>query len=139
MTTVRHHHGTVLVITDDPALRRAWADALEAEQHAVVAVDGVAGAIGHAREGGIDLVVFDASARPQDGRLLMEALDRLPEPPPLVLVSSSPRGPELSAHLGAAAFVPKPCTDDDLAGECVRLLAGRPRERADHPGAEHEP
>ncbi|MBK9034767.1 MAG: response regulator [Myxococcales bacterium] len=130
----RRHHGTVLIITADADARRAWTAALEAEEHAVVAVGAVPEAVGHAREGGIDAVVFDASERPQDGRTLVDALDRLPEPPPLVLVSSSSHGPELSARLGAAAFVPKPCADEDIVGECLRLLASRPRPRPDTAG-----
>ncbi len=103
---------TVLIITADATARGAWASALEAERHAVIAASSIAVGIGHAREGGLDAIVFDAS-------------DRLPEPPPLILVSSSLRGPELSAHLGAAAFVPKPCTAADIVDECARLFGVR--------------
>lgn len=41
-------------------------------------------------------------------------LDRLPDPPPFVLLSDSPQGPVISAHLGAAAFVLKPCQPDEI-------------------------
>ncbi len=116
---------TVLIITADAIARDAWARALEAERHAVIAAASVEVAIGHAREGGLDAIVFDASDREHESHALMAALGRLPEPPPLVLVSSSLRGPELSAHLGAAAFVPKPCTADDIVAECQHLLGVR--------------
>jgi DNA-binding NtrC family response regulator len=116
---------TVLIITADATARAAWAAALEAERHAVIAATSIAVGVGHAREGGLDAIVFDASDREHEGRELVTALDRLPEPPPLVLISSSLRGPELSAHLGAAAFIPKPCTAADIVDECARLLGVR--------------
>lgn len=116
---------TVLIIAADATARGAWARALETERHAVIGAASIAVGIGHAREGGLDAIVFDASDREHEGRALVTALDRLPEPPPLVLVSSSLRGPELSAHLGAAAFIPKPCTADDIVAECARLLGAR--------------
>lgn len=123
--TAAGHQATVLIIATDPTARGAWARALERERHAVITAAAIDTAVGHAREGGIDAIVFDATDRDADGRALMQALDRLPEPPPLVLVSGSRRGPELSAHLGAAAFVPKPCDAEDIVGECQRLLASR--------------
>ncbi len=119
--------GTVLLVQSDAVLRGAWARALQARHHAVIGAADLETAIGHAREGGIDLVVFDGSERERDGRALIEELDRLPEPPPVILVSSSPRAPELSAHLGAASFIPKPCTSDDIVDECERLATGRTR------------
>ena len=119
--------GTVLLVQSDAILRGVWTRALQARHHAVIAAADLETAIGHAREGGIDLVVFDGSERAHDGRALIEELDRLPEPPPVILVSSSPRAPELSAHLGAASFVPKPCTSEDLVAECERLANGRTR------------
>ena len=116
---------TVLVITADADARGAWAAALEAERHAVISAASIEVGVGHTREGGLDAIVFDASDREHEGRALVAALDRLPEPPPLTIVSSSLRGPELSAHLGAAAFVPKRCTAADIVDECARLLGVR--------------
>lgn len=118
---------TILLVQSDPALRGAWARALRTGHHAAIGVASLEEAIRHAREGGIDVVVFDGSGRERDGRALVEELDRLPEPPPMILVSSSPRAPELSAHLGAATFVPKPCTGEDIVAECERLSSRRPR------------
>jgi hypothetical protein len=40
-------------------------------------------------------------------------------------VSSSPQAPEQSAHLGAAAFVPKPCMPEDVALSVDRVVSGR--------------
>lgn len=119
--------GTILLVQRDPTLRGAWSRALRARKHDVIGCADLDAAINHAREGGIDVVVFDGSDRERDGRALVEELDRLPEPPPVILVSSSPRAPELSAHLGAATFVPKPCTGEDIVAECERLSSRRLR------------
>lgn len=60
------------------------------------------------REGGIDVVVIDA----YDPRVgipeLARHMETLPDTPPLVLLSGSPHAPEISARIGAAAFIPKP-------------------------------
>ena len=79
----------------------------------------------HAREGGIDAVVLDSLDPARTARALIDELQRLPEPPPLILVSSSPQAPEQSAHLGAAAFVPKPCAPDDVALAVDRVVSSR--------------
>jgi DNA-binding NtrC family response regulator len=136
MSAATGHQATVLIISADPAARGSWARALETQRHAVITAATIDVAVGHSREGGIDAVVFDASDREHEGRALMTALDRLPEPPPVVLVSSSQRGPELSAHLGAAAFLAKPCTADDIVAECQRLLGSRTWR---DPGADRGP
>ncbi len=118
---------TILVVQADPALRRAWTAALRDGGHAVLEVGDVTEGVRHAREGGIDAVILDSVDPSRSARALVDELERLPEPPPLVLVSSSPRAPEQSAHLGAAAFVPKPCSPDDVLHAVTRVVSGRPR------------
>lgn len=88
-------------------------------------VSDVAEGVQDAREGGIDAVVLDSLDPARSARALIEELQRLPEPPPLILVSSSPQAPEQSAHLGAAAFVPKPCVPDDVALAVEKVVSGR--------------
>jgi DNA-binding NtrC family response regulator len=112
---------TVLVVQPDPLLNEAWCQALAIRGHEVLAVSGVIDGIQRAREGGIDVVVVDSYDTSGAVSELVAELDRLPDAPPLILVSSSPHAPELSAHIGAAAFVPKPCEPDDLADEVQRV------------------
>ncbi len=107
---------TILVVQEDPILRASWSKLLETHGHEVLAEADVIEAVVRAREGGIDAVVLDTSDPGRSARTLLDELQRLPEPPPLILVSSSSKAPELSARLGAAAFVPKPCTPDEVAG-----------------------
>jgi CheY-like chemotaxis protein len=123
---------TILVVQADPVLRASWTSTLEACGHSVLAVKDVPLAVVRAREGGVDTVVLDTSDPDRSARALLEALQRLPEPPPLILVSSSPQAPEQSAHLGAAAFVPKPCLPDDVALAVEKVVSGRrPRSIVD--------
>lgn len=59
-------------------------------------------------EGGIDVVVVD-SYDPRVGIVeLARQMNTLPDAPPMLLVSASPHAPEISARVGAAAFVAKP-------------------------------
>src|SRR5262245_40094448 len=116
--------GTVLVVQPDPDVSNAWQAALSADGHDVLGAGGVREALGHIKEGGIDIVVIDA----YDGRdtrsgitELVSALEHIPDPPPLILVSGLPNAPDLSARIGAAGFVPKPCEPEDVATEVARV------------------
>ncbi len=72
-------------------------------------------------EGGIDAVVVD-SYDPRVGVVeLSQSMNALPDAPPLVLVSPSPYAPEISARIGATAFLPKPCEPDELIAIVNRL------------------
>lgn len=73
-------------------------------------------------EGGIDAVLFD-SYDPRIGVMeLAKNMDALPDSPPLVLVSASPFAPEISARIGAAAFVTKPVELAELLTIVERLV-----------------
>ena len=71
-------------------------------------------------EGGIDVIVIDAYD-PRVGVVeLARNLNSLPDSPPLILVSGSPEAPEISARIGAAAFLAKPCDPVDLIAAVAR-------------------
>lgn len=73
-------------------------------------------------EGGIDAIVVD-SYDPRVGVSdLAKKLDALPDAPPLLLVSASPHAPEISARIGAAAFVAKPVDMPELLTVLARLV-----------------
>ena len=74
-------------------------------------------------EGGIDAVVVD-SYDPRVGVVdLARSMNALPDAPPLVLVSASPYAPEISARIGAAAFLAKPCESNELLEVVDRLAS----------------
>lgn len=74
-------------------------------------------------EGGIDAVVVD-SHDPRAGVVeLARSMNALPDAPPIVLVSPSPYAPEISARIGATAFLPKPCESSELLAVVDRLAS----------------
>jgi DNA-binding NtrC family response regulator len=111
----------VLIIEPDVALRDRWAEALGRNAHDVQQVSGIAEAMKLVREGGHDAIVVDAGEA--ELRELVAELERVPDSPPLILVSDSPRAPELSAQIGAAGFLPKPCTGEDLVEVVARVAS----------------
>lgn len=117
---------TILVVQADPNLNDGWCLALEASGHTVLTASATGDGIDRVREGGIDVVVVEPAGT-SNLRELVAELERLPDAPPFVLVSSSPDAPEISARLGAAAFLPKPCTAREL-DEAVGRIAPAPVE-----------
>jgi CheY-like chemotaxis protein len=114
---------TILVVQADPELNDGWCLALEASGHTVLTATATQEGIARVREGGIDVVVVEPVAN-RGLRQLVDELHRLPDAPPFVLVSSSPDAPEISARLGAAALLLKPCTARDLDEAIGRLAPG---------------
>lgn len=104
-------------------LCRRWSSALEGSGHSVLVAQRITDGIHRVREGGVDLIFLD----PGDGAKGLEyfviALGRLPDPPPFVLISSSPTALHTSAQFGAATFLPKPCTGEDIAELAARFIA----------------
>lgn len=97
--------------------------ALRGAGHDVLLAIDVREAFVRLSEGGIDVVVFD-SYDPRIGIVdFARALEQMPETPPLVLVSSSPHAPEISARIGAAAFLPKPFEPVEILNAVARLVA----------------
>lgn len=77
------------------------------------------------RDGGIDVVVVDAYD-PRIGTVdLARSIALLPDAPPLILVSGSPHAPEISARMGAVAFVPKPCDPNEIVVVVERVVGAQ--------------
>ena len=114
--------GSVLLVETDPQTAAGWARDLVAAGHEVLFADTLRDAPPLIREGGIDVVVIDTYDQCVGVIELARTIELLPEPPPIVLVSSSPVAPEVSARIGAAAFLPKPCEPAELAAAVARLL-----------------
>ena len=114
--------GSILLVESDPDTRDRLGSAMRDAGHEVL------NAVNHREtflrisEGGIDAVVID-SYDPRAGIVeLAQQIDALPDAPPVVLVSASPHAPEISARMGAAAFMPKPCDPQDLVQLLARLV-----------------
>lgn len=116
---------TVVLVQPDLFASDEWAKALEVAGHAVIAAESCAAGIARVREGGVDLLVVDDTEGQPAVEGLVDALNRLPDAPPMILVSASPNAPEESARLGAAGFVPKPCVAADIEAATARLATRR--------------
>ena len=101
----------------------SWTQTLVTRGYDVLAVTGVINGVERAREGGIDVIVVDSYDGSGGVAELVAELDRLPDTPPVILVSGSPKGPNLSVHIGAAGFLTKPCEPDDLAAAVQRIAS----------------
>lgn len=106
----------------EPEVCAGWSGALEAAGHTVISSRVPSQGIQRIREGGVDLVVIDGSGGTDSVLAFASELDKLRDAPPFVLVSSSPDAPQISARLGAASFVAKPCSRADLDHVMARLV-----------------
>jgi CheY-like chemotaxis protein len=111
-----------LLVEADPETCDRWSTALGAAGHAVLAATAMADALPLIREGGIDVVVIDDYDSCVGVVELARGIDALPDAPPIVLVSGSPAAPEISARIGTAQFLPKPCEPAELVAIVGRFL-----------------
>jgi CheY-like chemotaxis protein len=114
--------GSILVVDSEPDTRDRLGGALRDAQHAVLLAQSSRDAFLRVSEGGIDVVVID-SYDPRVGVAeLVREIAALPDAPPVVLLSASPHAPEISARIGAAAFLAKPIEAGDLVLIVNRLV-----------------
>ncbi|HET7499472.1 MAG TPA: response regulator [Kofleriaceae bacterium] len=114
--------GSILLVEADVATSDEWSAALASSGHEVLTASGMREALHVVREGGIDVVVIDVYD-PRAGVLeLARGMDALPDAPSIVLISGSPAAPEISARIGAATFLAKPCEPSEVVTAVGRLL-----------------
>lgn len=119
--------GSILVVQSDPDTRDRLGTALRGAGHEVIVAFAVREAVLRLREGGIDVVLVDAYDPRVGVTELSRLMESLPDTPPLVLLSGSPHAPEISARIGAAAFIPKPYDANEIIGAIDRVAgATRP-------------
>lgn len=115
--------GSILLVESDADTRDRLGSAIREAGHEVIIAITLREAYLRISEGGIDAVVVD-SYDPRAGVVdLARSMNALPDAPPLVLVSPSPYAPEISARIGAVAFLPKPCEPSELV-TLVDRIAG---------------
>jgi len=122
--------GSILLVESDSETSVEWSAALTAAGHSVLIATAMRDALASTRDGGIDAVVIDAYDPTRGVVELARAISALPDAPPLVLISGSPSAPEISARIGAATFLPKPCDPAELVAAIGRLVGEPLRLRA---------
>jgi DNA-binding NtrC family response regulator len=113
---------TLLFIATESAVAASWRQTWISAGYDVVSQDSIDRAVVQLRDGGVDLIVLDTHDSLGSISNLVHNLDRLVDAPPLLLISDSPTAPEISARIGVAGFLAKPCEQSDLLAEIVRLV-----------------
>jgi DNA-binding NtrC family response regulator len=114
----------VLVVDDDPSIRKIIADRMRAQGHEVeVAVDGEA-ALGAVAEFDPELVLLDMKMPKMDGFEVLEALRRSESPPQVVMITAHGNIERAvrAIQLGAADFIAKPFEAAQLDHTVSRVL-----------------
>jgi DNA-binding NtrC family response regulator len=100
----------ILVVDDEPSMRRILAGMLDEAGHEVVQAEGVKAALAEARTGTFDLVLTDQKMRDGTGMELLEALTEHDDSLPVILVTAFATvdlAVEAMRH-GAFDFITKP-------------------------------
>jgi DNA-binding NtrC family response regulator len=114
----------VLVVDDDPAIRKIIADRMRAQGHEVeVAVDGEA-ALEAVADFDPELVLLDMKMPKKDGFEVLESLRRTEAPPPVVMIPAHGNIERAvrAIQLGAADFIAKPFEAAQLDHTVSRVL-----------------
>ena len=112
----------ILIVDDDPALRRALARILRHEGHDVIeAADGPT-AVRLSRERRPSLMVLDYTMPGMDGEMVLEAIrtDMGETAPPALLLTASGRQQERARAIGAVLGLAKPFAVEDLLEAIAR-------------------
>jgi EAL domain-containing protein (putative c-di-GMP-specific phosphodiesterase class I) len=135
----RVHLGKVLVVDDDPPMRRAIQRQLVAEGWTVTLAENGRAGIDAMREGRehFDCVVSDVHMPELDGFGLIAAIRRYDDDLPVLLMTSEPSldGAVRAIESGAVSYIAKPFDQETLATAVARAArrhgVARMRQRAD--------
>jgi EAL domain-containing protein (putative c-di-GMP-specific phosphodiesterase class I)/CheY-like chemotaxis protein len=142
----RAHLGRVLLVDDDPMLRRAIQRQLVAEGWTVTPAENGRAAIQVMRDNRelFDCVVSDVHMPELDGFGLIAAIRRYDEDLPVLLMTAEPSldGAVRAIETGAVSYIAKPFTQETLASAVARAArrhgVARMRRRADEVSRELE-
>lgn len=114
----------VLVVDDDKMVLTSCRRVLEAEGHQVRQAFNAETAVEAVLEGKVDLVLADVMMPGQDGFELMKRLRRAAPGLPVILMTGylTPQVEQRGLDAGAAAFIAKPFTPDELLEGIARAV-----------------
>ncbi len=116
---------SILVVDDDAAMREMLVDQLRQASYAAAAAAGVDEAVALLESRSFAAVLSDVRMEGKDGFVLLEAVEGLERPIPVILMTSF--GTEETARRarveGAFAFLRKPFGSDELLEVLARLPA----------------
>ena len=133
--TAHAEGGTVLVVDDDPDVRRVLTDAFESEGFFVMTAANGMQALHRTRDVMPDVIILDLSMPMMSGDAFLYAWRAGAETHSVPVVAISAAYPSLQPEdLGVDAFFPKPFEIDLLMRHVKDLLAYRPRSSGTDPG-----
>src|SRR5258708_3808724 len=118
---------SILVVEDDPALRRLFEQMLVRDGHDVTMAANGAKALKLIETTSFDIVITDLVMPEMEGLSLLRALRGKKLPLKVIAMSGGGRGSaadylEMATMLGAAATLPKPFTHKELTDAIERVL-----------------
>jgi DNA-binding response OmpR family regulator len=121
---------TILLVDDDPQVRRTLRVALERIGHRVVPAENGLDGARRAREGGVDLAIVDIHMPDMDGLELLAQLRATCPTLPVIMMSGGDQTRNLSLLddaklLGASAALAKPFSLDELYTQVATVLSSR--------------
>jgi two-component system, chemotaxis family, chemotaxis protein CheY len=121
----------ILVVDDDPAMRKLLTDVLQ-EHYAVTAAENGAEALELTRQSPPDAIILDMVMPVMDGWSFLAAYPGKSEDAhvPIIVVSGEPTACEDGKQLGAQACVSKPFDVNHLSATLEQVFTGAPRGHA---------
>jgi CheY-like chemotaxis protein len=121
---------TILLVDDDPLVRRTLTRALERTGHLVVPAENGLDGARRAREGGVDLAIVDIHMPEMDGLELLAQLRSTSATLPVIVMSGGDQTRDLALLedaklLGASGALAKPFSLDELYTLVDTALASR--------------
>jgi len=125
----------VLVVDDEPAIRRFLRTSLSAQGYNVVEAENGTGALDNLRRGALDVLVLDLGLPDIDGLDIIERLRGQGSAIPIVVLSSraDEAGKVKALDLGADDYVTKPFGIDELLARIRAALRHRLQQEGEQP------
>ena len=117
--------GKILVVDDEPGMRKSLAIMLRREQYQVTETGSVAEAVGHLKGEGYDLIIADLMMEPLNGLDLLALIQRYRTTCPVIIMTAfgTPEARSEAAALGAVDFLEKPLEAPRLLDRVRQLVA----------------
>ena len=121
----------VLIVDDERNIARTLAMTLESDGHGVTVAENGASALRHAQKAGFDLVFLDLRLGQEDGLEVLARLRGVDPGLPVVLITAYASVPTAveAMRRGAADYLPKPFTPDQVRLVAERVTRNRALER----------
>ena len=125
----------VLVVDDEPAIRRFLRTSLTAQGYQVIEAEDGTGALEHLRRSTVDILVLDLGLPDINGLEIIERLRNQGSPLPIIVLSSrtDEAGKVKALDLGADDYVTKPFGIDELLARIRAALRHRLQQEGEQP------